>query len=352
MGKLSKWMIERTSSFDQDPSKAAKILSDMVEAAGHQIEQKFESSVAQKMQSKVASFASAVEKTIREKINSLENNNEILIFPNGTRYHKHNLDYVDFFVEQSPIVRTINFVYNEEEYRFSLSLPYVYFKYSASFHDGKWKLSNHVYTYFRPTPLKSAKDMLFQSWFTNANSSGEICNGDIEWGCYRTIQEAYEEHQRLYWGSYFNNDLKDQLCSRFNTDNTLTAYKLWENAYKKNPLKVLQCNAFYHGRTFESICLEQDKRSENVYQAIKDAMSNSVKDITSSIDEVTSNNHDLFRVRNTDPIFEKFLREWEKELDSEIREDYADALVEEIIRIEQRTSTTATNPISDFSNPW
>lgn len=166
--------------------------------------------------------------------------NDLVVFPEGTRYIFRDGDLTTVVVEQQPQNRHINI----GGHVYMLAMPYVQFIIP---------FKNHVpcqqlYVGMTRKPINDLDGMIFNPVIPNINDH-LVCTGDTPWPKNGTMTEKVDKIIGGFWQSAFTGDA-NQFMVQFMKDNDLQNLTAWQAKSQADPTFVLHKNTkFTPGKT-------------------------------------------------------------------------------------------------------
>lgn len=174
-----------------------------------------------------------------------EMQDDLLIYPEGTRFVRRRVATQILVLEQKPQTRTLAFHRNLEDGTYSgigvehyaVALPYTIF--TLHFRNGAFQA---LYVGWRTQPLTSIDDPLFRPGLPNIGPDLAVCMGhefkNIEWSGER-MAERVNKVIGIFWQSTFNKDINDGFVALRRQYNQFESLKAWAKNSKVDPLFIL-----------------------------------------------------------------------------------------------------------------
>jgi hypothetical protein len=192
--------------------------------------------LTQKLGDKLMAMAEGWNKEIQD---------DLIIYPEGTRFVRRRVASQVIVIEQSPRVRTLAFRNNLESgdresgvSHYSLALPYTVF--TLYFSGGNFQ---KLYVGFRNKPLSRMEDTLGRPNLPNIDNNLSVCMGSefrqIKWDQKR-MAEQVNEVIGTFWQSEFNRDIADEHHRKAKEFPQLANLQTWARSSREDPLFILQ----------------------------------------------------------------------------------------------------------------
>lgn len=176
------------------------------------------------------------------------NSNELLVFPEGTRYIFRDGRVTTIVVEEKPQVRHIE--YNGKIYL--LSFPYVQF--IIQFQNGE--PVKQLFVGCTKKPIQDLDEAMFHLPLPNITSH-KVCTGDSAWPSKKNMTEAVNAIIGSFWQSSFTGDGASEAVTfadtNFKKKSLQEGFELWEIKTKENSLFSIDKTTKYRpGQNFRA----------------------------------------------------------------------------------------------------
>jgi len=251
----------------------------------NRLKKNFGATVNDACKTEVNHFKETVSTQIQSFCNAwIENqSNQLIVFPEGTRFVNREGNLLNVVIEQKPSVRVINYL----DTTYSLSLPYVQFYITFAVENRESLRISQIKISCSKKPISSLNDRVFRMPLPNIGNT--LCLGDMQnhgSSSFRNtsnVTDKCNETINLFWQSQFNNDLSDFFKSwlHLNFKNEFTnsgdigssrnvrlCLRSWQEKSKTNPLFVLDENCVFESFSSVSSFISSDFSSRNTKTAL------------------------------------------------------------------------------------
>lgn len=272
--------------------------------------------------------------------------NDLVVFPEGTRYIFRDGEFTTVVVEQQPQNRHINI----GGHVYMLAMPYVQFIIAFQKHQPLTRL--HVG--MTKKPINDLDGMIFNPIIPNINEH-LVCTGDTPWPQNGTVTEKVDKIIGGFWQSAFTGDA-NQFMNQFMKDNNLRNLEDWQAKSKTDPTFVLSKNAKYApGKTIRRF-LATDKGGKSgtvsLVNNLKTEIVNAVGAIGGDLQKMLTNVD--MKTENRDKPHIEVLQEVLKEIIvqaySELWEYLQQQLLQERAKLQSEMEVAANKLKKDFQH--
>lgn len=166
--------------------------------------------------------------------------NDLVVFPEGTRYIFRDGEYCTIVVEQQPQNRHVNI----GGHVYLLAMPYVQFIIPFKQHQP----AGALYVGMTRKPITDLDGMIFNPILPNINDH-LVCTGDTGWPKNGSMSEKVDKIIGGFWQSQFTGD-GSAFMSEFMKDNNIRNLAEWQQKSQADPTFVLHRNTKFHpGKT-------------------------------------------------------------------------------------------------------
>lgn len=231
--------------------------------------------------------------------------NDLVVFPEGTRYIFRDGSCTTVVIEQQPQNRHIN--YNKEIHL--LAMPYVQFIIPFKNHIP----TGQLYVGMTKKPLTDLDQMIFNPCVPNI-SEHQVCMGDFKWPQKGTMTEKVEAIISAFWQSQFN-DSGSNLMGHFVRDNEMTMSQ-WSQMSRKDSTFILEKKIkFSPGKTVRRFLMQDASgkgSTTSLVANLKTEILNAVGSIGGDLQRMMTNID--VRTENRDKVHIEVLSEILKEI--------------------------------------
>lgn len=281
--KLIAW-VESVKNNDQS-RRAVQAMKAGTGLVLNRLKQNFGTTVNDACNGEVNHFKETVSNQIQSFCNAwIENqSNQLVVFPEGTRFVNREGSLLNVVIEQKPSVRVINYLENS----YSLSMPYVQFYITFAVENRESLRISQIKISCSKKPITSLNDRVYRLPLPNLGNT--LCLGDIQShasASFRNtsnVTDKCNETINLFWQSQFNNDLNDffklWLQRNFNdefsrngeigsSNNIRLCLRSWQEKSKTYPMFVLGAGCEFDIFSNVSSFISSDFSSRNTRTAL------------------------------------------------------------------------------------